>query len=574
MSFSKDVSGTIRKYAIRNAIEYGKARSGNVLNKVISVHPELKSDIKSLSKEVATIISEVNTLEKDLLESEYSKFASEFSAEESAKAKKTSAPKFLLEGVAEGNFVGRASPEPSGYAHIGHAKQALLNCEFAKIYKGKMYLYFDDTNPEKCRQEYVDAMKKDLEWLGLKFDKEYYASDNVEVMYGYARQLIKDERVYVCQCSRDDMKKFRMEGTECSHRSSDLAKNLDLFEDMVSGKFEEGQAVVRLKGNMKSHNTVLRDPVLLRVVKAPHYRQGTKYNVWPLYDLNTPILDSLNGITDIIRSKEYELRDALTKDILGALHLRIPRMHIEARLSIKGNIVQKRILRRLIADGLVKRWDDPRLMTLMALRRRGVQPEAIKELVLRFGMSRTESTVSIDMLLAENKKIIEPIAKHLFFVRNPVTVRVNGAGFEKVSLKLHPSGDGTRDYSVGGIFYISGEDAKNLGNGDTIRLKDLMDIRIVSKGPEEIVAEKITSEVKGKIVQWVSEGNYIKCSVLIPHEIVDGNDNFNPDSLETAHGYAEGYAKNLREHDIVQFERFGYCILDEKKDMQFILTSG
>ncbi len=574
MSLSKDVSGSIRKYAVKNAMDYGKASQGNVLNRVISVHPELKPEIKQLSKEVAAIVAEVNSMEVSALESEYSKYSVEFGADEAAKAQKTSKPKFVLEGVSEGDFIGRASPEPSGYAHIGHAKQALLNYEFAKIYRGKMYLYFDDTNPEKCRQEYVDAIRRDLGWLGVKFDREYYASDNVETMYDYARQLIKAGRACVCECSREDMKRNRMEGTECSHRSQQLGRSLDLFEDMIKGKFEEGQAVVRLNGNMKSQNTVLRDPVLLRIVKAPHYRQGTKYSVWPLYDFNTPILDSVNGITDIIRSKEYELRDELSRDILGALHLRVPRMHIEARLNIKGNVVQKRVIRTLIADGLVKTWDDPRLMTLMALRRRGVQPEALRDFVLRFGMSHTESTVSIDMLLAENKKIIEPMAKHLFFVRDPVKVKVEGVSSAHASLKLHPNGPGLREYTVGDTFYVSGGDAKGLAADDIVRLKDLMDIRIKSKSQEVMKAEAVDSDIKGRIVQWVSEGNYAKCSVLIPGEIVDGNDQFNPNSLETAAGYVEEYAKALEEHDIVQFERFGYCILDDKATLRFIMTSG
>ncbi|MCL4365386.1 MAG: glutamate--tRNA ligase [Candidatus Marsarchaeota archaeon] len=574
MTLSKDVSGSIRKYAIKNAMDYGKASAGNVLNKIIFIYPELKPEMKALSKEVATIVGEVNSLGKEAVGSEYSGYSEEFSAADAEKAKNSAKPKFILEGVSEGDFVGRASPEPSGYAHMGHAKQALLNHEFSRIYKGKVYLYFDDTNPEKCRQEYVDAIKRDFLWLGIKFDKEYYASDNVEKMYDYARQLIKSGRACVCQCDREEMKKNRMSGTECSHRRQDLGRNIDLFEDMIAGRFEEGQAVVRFNGNISSQNTVLRDPVMLRIVNLPHYRQGAKYHVWPLYDFNTPIMDSINGITDIIRSKEYELRDELTREILGALHLRVPRMHIEARLNIKGNVVQKRVIRKLIADGLVKKWDDPRLMTIMSLRRRGVQPEALRKFVLRFGMSHTDSTVSIDMLLAENKKIIEPLAKHLFFVKDPIKLTVNGIDRESVSLKLHPSGDLMREYSVGNTFYISGEDAKGLAKGNSMRLKDLMDIDILSNGTEGIIASKSAMQAKGKIVQWVSEGNHLACSVLIPGEIVDGNDNFNPNSLATVHGYVEGYAKGLEEHDIVQFERFGYCILDDKKTMQFILTSG
>ena len=574
MQINSEVTGAIRKYALKNAVEYGKAHEGSVLNKIISLYPAHKSDVKALAKEVAKIIEEVNSLEKDLLQAEYSKYAAEFESEQKIKVEKTAKPKFILEGVADGDFVGRASPEPSGYPHMGHIKQVLLNEVFAKAYKGRIFLFFDDTNPEKAKQEYVDAIKKDFAWLGIKFDREYFASDNVEKLYAYARQLIESGRAYVCECDRDEMKKNRMDGIECKHRKQSSKQNMELFEEMLSGKMEEGRAIVRLKGNMKAQNTAMRDPALLRIIKVPHYRQGTKYSVWPLYDFNTPILDSINGVTDIIRDKNYEPRDELAREILGALGLRIPRMHLEGRLNIKGNVVQKRVIRKLISDGLIKRWDDPRLMTAMALRRRGIQVEALREFVLRFGMSKSKSEVGIEMLLAENKKVIDPIAKHLFFVADPVKITVNGATESEIKLKLHPSKDfGFRKYKVNDIFYISGEDARELSNGETLRLKDLMSVRITKKGDYQIEADKVDNVDAGKIIQWVSDGNYVKCSVILPGDIIDSKDNFLPDSLKSVNGYAETYTDELKEHEIVQFERFGYCILDSKEAREFIFIS-
>lgn len=574
MQISSEVTGDIRKYALKNAVEYGKAHEGSVLNKIISLYPEHKPDIKALAKEVAKIIGEVNSLDKEMLQAEYAKYAQEFEDERRIKEEMTAKPKFVLEGVAEGDFIGRASPEPSGYAHMGHVKQVLLNEAFAKAYNGKLYLFFDDTNPEKAKQEYVDAIRRDFEWLGVKFDREYYASDNIEKIYAYARQLIGSARAYVCQCSRDEMKQYRMEGTGCRHREQDAERNISLFEDMVAGRMDEGTAIVRLKGDMSAQNAVMRDPALLRIVKTPHYRQGTKYFVWPLYDFNTPILDSVNGVTDIIRDKNYEPRDELVREILGALGLRIPRMHLEGRLNIKGNVVQKRVIRKLISDGLIKSWDDPRLMTVMALRRRGVQVQALRDFVLRFGMSKTESEVGIDMLLAENKKIIDPLAKHLFFVENPAKVAVNGAAASKVRLRIHPSNDfGFREYQVNDTFYISGADAMAMSVGDTVRLKDLMAIKIVGKAAGEIAAQKAAGTDTGKIVQWVCEGNYSRCSVAIPGDIIDDKDNFLPNSLKVVNGYVESYATMLNEHDIVQFERFGYCILDKKATLEFIFIS-
>jgi len=194
---------------------------------------------------------------------------------------------------------------------------------------------------------------------------------------------------------------------------------------------------------------------------------------------------------------------------------------------------------------------------------------------MRFGFSKVESIVPMDMLLAENKKIIDPIAKHLFFVSNPVKIKVSGADGTEVSLKLHPDGNGSRKYRTGDTFYISGQDAKEIHENEALaaRLKDLMDINFKTTGGKAFSAEKAAENQRGKIVQWVPDNDKMDCTVIVPGLIFDDKGNFNPDSMETVSGYVEGYAKNLREHDIVQFERFGYCILDNKEKMQFIFIS-
>lgn len=573
MPITDEIRCAIKKYAIKNAIDYGKADQKIVLNKMLQF-PEARGNMKELGAEVGKIVAEINALSAEQVREQFKPFETEFEQKAKETAEKSSKPKMVLEGATEGNVVTRLSPEPSGYMHIGHVKQALLSYEFTRIYKGKFYRYWDDTNPEKCKQEYVDAMKSDHEWLGLKFDKEYYASDYVEQIYAYAKQLIEKGKAYVCLCIREEMQKKRYVGEECQHRNQSVMQNTELFNDMLNSKLREGEAVLRFKGDMKANNTALRDPAMLRIVTSPHYRQGTKYRVWPLYDFNTPILDSLNGITDIIRSKEYELRDELGKQILESLSLRVPRMHLEARLNIKGNETHKRIIRKMIEDGAVQGWDDLRLMTIMSLRRRGIQPKALSDFVLRFGMSKTDGEVGIEMLLAENKRIIDPIAKHLFFVSDPIKVMVKNSSIKEVKMKLHPSNNfGYRQYEIGDSFYISGEDSKLIKNGVVVRLKDLMDIRIKSKNGS-IDAEQV--EIPGtSIIQWVSESNAVKCKIIIPGEMLDADGNFNKDGLKTIEGFAEGYANKLNEHDIVQFERLGYCILDNKEPqaLQFVFIS-
>jgi glutamyl-tRNA synthetase len=564
-----ELRAAIRKYAIKNAFDYGKADPGSVLGKIISLAKGMP--VPELREMVSDEVSRVNSMGKSAIAKEYEQFSAEFEQKAQETVERTAKPNLAIEGAVDGKVVTRISPGPSGYMHIGHVKQALISEEVARIYKGKFYRYFDDTDPERCKQEYVNAMMKDHEWLGLRFDKTYYASDHVDEMYKYTKQLIESGDAYVCTCAREVMKEKRFNGDECEHRKQHAKDNLKLFNEMLDGKIKEGGATVRFIGDMKSQNTVMRDPVIMRIVETPHYRTGTKYRVWPTYEFNTPIVDSLNGITDIIRSKEYELRDEESKRILGALKLRIPRFHLEARLNIKGNITQKRDLRKLIEEGKLQGWDDPRLMTIMALKRRGITPDAIRNFVLRLGMTKTDSTVPLEMLLAENKRIIDPLAKHLYFVPDPVKLVVRGAGSSKAKMKLHPSNDyGYREYDVKETFYISAEDASDLEEGALLRLKDFMDIKLLKVG-KTIEAER-SQDPGGKILQWVSEGNFVECTVLVPLPIVDDEDNFNTASLKSVHGYVESYAEKLKEHETVQFERFGYCILDDKKT-QFIFIS-
>jgi glutamyl-tRNA synthetase len=562
MAHKDELDKLIRKYALKNAIDYGKADAGSVLGKIIQSSKGVP--VPEIRAEVEKIVKEVNGLKRAEIEKEYAPFKAEFEKRAKETVKKTERPKMELEGAEVGNFATRWPPEPSGYQHIGHAKPIFLEDEFRKIYKGKFFLYFDDTNPEKEKQEYVDADKADLAWLGIKFDKEYYASDNMEKIYECARKIIGGGHAYVCHCSQGTIKEMRLAMKECEHRGRPAKANTEEFEKMLSGKYEEGKAVLRFKGRMDSQNTVMRDPIIARIKKDRHYRQGTKYAVWPTYDFAAPINDSVNGVTDVMRSKEYELRDELNKRILELLDMRIPRIHQFSRLNIRGNTTHKREIRELIANGTISGWDDPRLMTLLAIKRRGIVPEAVRQFALRAGMTKTDSELPLESLLAENRRVIDPIAKHLFFVTDPVEVTVKGVN-NPVRLRLRPSSKEYREYDVGDKFYVSRTDHDLIKKDHSLRLKDLTDAVLGNK--------KSRKEQKEDIVQWVSKENYVECSVLVPGELFGRDGAVNPDSLRTVRGYVEKYAEKLKERDIVQFERFGYCILDDKKKMQFIFIS-
>ena len=560
-----DLRETARKHALKNAFEYGKARPENVVGKVIAELPEVKKDMKAAMRIISEVIEEVNALPRDRIEAELSRY--EF-------ARKEEAPKrWELPGAEEGKVVTRFLPEPNGHMHIGHAKSAWLSAEFARQWNGKVILRFDDTNPEKEKAEYVDAIREAARWLGLRFARESFTSDMMPQFYQYAKKMIEKGDAYVCTCPREEIAKRRAAGEECRCRSNSAARNMELWNRMLSGEFDEGQAILRLKGDMKALNTVMRDPTLFRIVKTPHYRKGTQYCVWPTYDFEVSIADSLDGVTHALRSKEYELRDELYYEIVDRLGLRKPYIYDFSRLELKGTVLSKRFLAPLIERGLVMGWDDPRLPTIMGLKRRGILPEAIKRFVLSFGLSKVESEPNMDALLAENRRLLDPIAEHYFFVPQPVRVNVKNATNETVRLKkLHAPNSPFREIKTGSVFYIPKSDADALAIGETLRLKDLYNIKIVEKTRDgSIIAEYVGNEsIEAKKIQWVGEP-YVEVSVAVLGDLLrDGE--FNPDSLKWDVGFAEPAVSKLPEGAIVQFERYGFCRLDSKKEMRFILT--
>ncbi len=568
---SKEGKDAIRKQAIKNAIDYGKAREGNIIGKVLAEFPDLKSDMKWLNTNIAAAVREVNGMSKEELEKEYKKYEKEFEEAQKIKVEKSSKPNFVLEGAVKGNFATRFAPEPNGYIQVGNGKAAWLGRELATAYQGTLALYFDDTNPEKEKQEYVDAIKRDVEWLGIKVDREYYSSDHIESMYLYAKQLTEKGYAYVCKCDAEKIKKLRFEGKECDHRGQTRSENAELWKKMIEGKFKDDEAVLRLKLDMKSLNTTMRDPVVFRIIHHEHYKQGKKYAVWPTYDFNTPIVDSLEGITDAIRSKEYELRDELYNKVLSLLKLRKPKIRTIARLEILDNMTSKRKINALIAEGVLWGYDDPRLITIAGLRRRGIVPEAIRNFVLRFGMSKVNSEVPIDMLLSENRKALDGVTKRLFFVTDPVKLVVEGAKPTEVKMKLHPDLNlGYRQYLVDDTFYISKTDAENLKKGEKIRLKDLFTVEIISSKGDTVNSKYVGNEqTGGKTIQWVDSKNHLKGKLVIPGRLLM-DDKFNKNSLEEVKGFVESYAGELQDEEIVQFERIGFFRLDNRENLTFI----
>jgi len=556
------LNSIIRKHVLKNIADYGKANPGSIIGKVIGEYPECKTDVKGTMGKISAEIARASKLSKEELEQEMSEF--EYIVKE--EKEKT----ITLPNAEAGKVVTRFPPEPSGYPHIGHAKAAWLDYEAAANYDGKMLLRFDDTNPEKESAEYVDAIKEGLAWLGIKWAGESYTSDNMDKIYEAAEKLISGGNAYVSTSAKEQLSDSRTNSKPLPERSLAPEEHLSRWKKMLSGEYKQGEALLLFKGDLESKNTVMRDPALARIIEKEHYRQGKKYTVWPSYDLSVVVMDHLEGLTHPMRSKEYELRDELYARLFELLGWKSPTMVPFSRLAIKNAPISKRLITPLVTDGKVMGWDDPRLPTVSGLKRRGLLAEAIKQFVLYFGLSRTESEPDWEVLLAFNRKLLDKEAPHYFFVPDPVKLEISGFEDNEIELSIHPKKDlGKRKIKASSAVYIPRSDAEKLEAGEIFRLKDLCNVKLVSKG-ETYSCELSEDGMVPKKLQWVSE-DHLECEVLIPKDLLKDGE-FNPESLESVKGLCEKSVKNLAPDSIIQFERFGFCRLDKTEPLIFIFS--
>lgn len=564
----------VRKHALKNAFDYGTAELKSVAGKVIAEAPDCKADMTRTMGLVASEVERANGLSKEELEKELAGFVF-------AERKEVKREKWEIPGAEDGKVVTRFLPEPNGFLHLGHAKAAFLSAELARQYNGKFLLRFDDTNPEKEKGEFVQAIREDAGWLGLKFDsEETFVSDFMPKFYDYARKLVSQGDAYACTCAQEIVKQHRMEKKACACRAKTPAENLSAWESMLSGSLGEGAATLRLKGSLESDNTVMRDPTLFRILETPHYRQGTAYKVWPTYDFEASISDSITGVTHAFRSKEYELRDELYHYLLEKLSLRQPFVYDFSRLNIRGNALSKRNLKPLVEGKKVSGWDDPRLLTLRGMKRRGILPQAIREFVLSFGLSKVESSPSIEKLLNENQKLLEPSCDHYFFVEKPVKVLVKNSkeGFIKIPKQPADASKGNRVLHAQKDFYISKADADAAEEGDFLRFKSLYCVKLLEKKPNGLVVEYAGKDVGGspRTIQWVPANEAVAAELMIVGDLFKPGgqgDEFNPKSLDVESGFCEVDCRKLAVGGVVQLERVGLARLDDAKRMRFILSS-
>jgi glutaminyl-tRNA synthetase len=517
--------------------------------------------------------------------------------------------KHIEEGTYGGKVITRFPPEPNGYLHIGHAKSICLNFGIAKEYNGKCNLRFDDTNPLKESQEYIDAIKRDIKWLGFDWeDREYYASDYFEQLFEWAVKLIKMGKAYVDDLSADEIREYRgtltKPGKESPYRNRTVEENLDLFYRMRNGEFEEGSRVLRAKIDMASPNLNMRDPVMYRIIKAPHPRTGNKWCIYPTYDWAHGQSDSIEGITHSICTLEFEDHHPLYDWFIEQLGIHHPLQIEFARLNMTYTIMSKRKLLELVQNGIVSGWDDPRMPTIAGLRRRGFTPESIVDFADKIGVAKADSTVDYALLEHCLRDDLNKRAERRMVVLNPLKVVLLNypEGKEEELPCLNNPEDPNSSARYVPFFkeiYIEKDDFMEeppkkfyrLAPGREVRLRYAYFIKC-----EKVIKDEKTGEIKeihctydpktkggdapdGRKVKatlhWVSAKHSIPVEVRLyehlftkpdPENTEEGKtylDYINPNSLKVIEkAMAEPTLKDSKPFEHFQFERLGYFVCD------------
>lgn len=506
------------------------------------------------------------------------------------------------------SVVTRFPPEPNGYLHVGHAKSILLNYGLAKEYGGKFNLRFDDTNPTKEKVEFVDSIIKDVEWLGCHYDGEVkFASNYYLQMYEAAIKLIKKGKAYVCDLSAEEIRAYRgtltEPGKDSPYRNRSIEENLRLFEGMKNGEFEDGSKVLRAKIDMASPNINMRDPVIYRISRQTHHNTGDEWIIYPMYDFAHPIEDAIEGVTHSICTLEFEDHRPLYDWVVRELEYPQPPKQIEfAKMYLTNVITGKRYIKRLVDEGIVDGWDDPRLVTIAALRRRGFTPESIQTFMNLVGVTKANSSVDYQYLEHCLREDLKPKAPRIMAVLDPIKLVIDNypeGEYELVegSINMDDPDAGKKQVPFERELWIEREDFMEeppkkyfrLFVGNEVRLMNAYFVKCTgfekdengnvtvvhaTYDPETKVGSGFTGrKVKGTI-HWVPVHHCIEATARLYENLVDeekgvynedGSLNLNPNSLQVVeHCYIEPFAKDAKKQDKFQFVRNGYFCVDEK----------
>ena len=388
-----------KKYALKNALDYGSAKVDIVLNKVLNEIPEAKNNIKEVVKIISSIINKVNAMSKSSIETETAKYTF------AKKEERVGLPE--LEWIRNDMHINtRFAPNPSGFLHIGHAKIAILCDEYSKKYNGKFYLRFDDTDP-KTKKPIPEAYKQtieDLNWLGCDIAEVFRQSDRMQLYYKFAEILIKQDNAYVCTCNKKEMQENRKNGKACTCRSLNQKESLKRWKKMLND-YKEEEAVLRLKTDLQHINSSIRDWVMFRIIEYSHPITGIKYRVWPLYNFASAIDDHELNITLIIRGKEHEINQMKQQYLFDAFSWKMPHILEVGTLKVHGELAHKSDIKIAINTGKLTGWDDPRAPTIMGFRAKGINPKAIRQYIINSGIKKHDSYLDLQKIAAISKKI-------------------------------------------------------------------------------------------------------------------------------------------------------------------------
>eukprot|EP01102_Stenamoeba_stenopodia_P010983 TRINITY_DN3353_c0_g1_i2.p1 TRINITY_DN3353_c0_g1~~TRINITY_DN3353_c0_g1_i2.p1 ORF type:complete len:803 (-),score=264.40 TRINITY_DN3353_c0_g1_i2:99-2477(-) len=492
-----------------------------------------------------------------------------------------------LPGAEMGKVVTRFPPEPSGYLHIGHAKAALLNNHYARHYNGTLILRFDDTNPSKEKDEFVQNIMEDLKTLEITPDKITYTSDYFDALMEEAEKLIKSGKGYIDSTPKEQLREERGKGIESKFRSQSVEENLKMWEEMKAGTELGKQCVLRAKINMQAANKVLRDPAFYRCVDAPHHRTGSKYKVYPMYDFACPIVDSIEGVTHSLRSNEYHDRNPLYYWVFEALpHLRPVKIEDFSRLNFKYVLLSKRKLQQFVDTGVVSGWNHPSFPTIQGVSRRGLTLKAMRDFVLAQGASKATNLMEMEKLWAVNKQIIDPIIpRHTALAEGKVRFVLSNGPAEVTTKKIQRhkknASLGEKDISYSNIIFLEKEDADHLQANEEVTLMDWGNAII----RERVVQGDNLLELRGELhlegdfkttkkkLTWLADVPELvpvtleKYGYLITKEKLEKDDSLeaatNPNIVVKTNAIGDPNLKTLQKGQKLQLERRGYYIVDK-----------
>ena len=549
---------TILKHCLKNIYEFGSVNPKVVLGLTLRDHPDLKKDVPKVLKEIDNTIKEISKLSKEEAKSKLEELAPELLKEKKEEVKGPLKP---LPNAKEGKVVLRIAPSPSGPLHIGHAYGSSLNYEYVKMYSGKFIVRIEDTNPDNIYPNAYELIEDDTNWLtDNNVSQVVVQSERLGIYYDYAEKLVQKNKAYVCTCNLDEWREMKKEGKACPCRDLEVKEQQIRYAKMFN-EYAEGEAVLKLKTNIKDKNPAMRDFSLMRINERVHPKTGKEQRVWPLMVFSVAIDDHELGITHVLNGKDHHdngIKEALIMKYLG---WKTPEYKHWGRINFEGFKLSTTKTKLAIEQGEYTGWDDIRLMTLLALRKRGYQAGAFRKYALEIGLSLNDKTVSQKEfwknINAFNKELIEEKANRYFFIHDPVGIKILNSPKKSVQLDLHPDfpDRGQRTLTVHDEINIAEDDYEKLIENKLYRLMDYCNFEVkdrkflfVSKDYEDFKNAKN----RGMIIHWLPVEDNVVTEVVL-------EDNTH------ALGLGEKSMLNLKEGDLVQLERFSFCRLDKKE---------